>query len=157
MSRIYEETAKNSKIVKKELKDKGRKIISAKESKHMIEHNGKKYWRFDTGIIREIPRVEARKKLIIEAHEDLLHGGLETAYHKLKSLWYWLGIKSDVANVIKECEKCSNINRKKGGGCDFVTTSRKFERVALDIMKLNTEDKLVLLGINYFSRFVTAK
>ncbi|KAF9763034.1 hypothetical protein NGRA_1564 [Nosema granulosis] len=38
------------------------------------------------------------------------------------------------------------------GGCDFIATRRKFEKVALDLMDIDGEKRYVLVGIDYFTR-----
>lgn len=74
-------------------------------------------------------------------------------YYDLKTKWYWSGIKDDIKKVIEKCQVCIMKNRKKQGGNRFVTTSRKFERVAIDLMKIADEDMYVLMLVDYFTRY----
>lgn len=76
-------------------------------------------------------------------------------YYELKKEYYWLNMLENIKCVLKSCEECSIMNRKKKGGFDFVATSRKFEKFAIDIMYLEETNRFVLLCIDYFSRFVS--
>lgn len=84
LSRIYEVEASKKNLKKKINKIKGAQIIQGKEKYHVIENDGKAYWRFDSGIMKEIPKKDERKHMIQEIHKDMLHRGLETVYHELK-------------------------------------------------------------------------
>ena len=46
----------------------------------MINIDGKQYWKFDTDIIREVPKINERKHLIEKAHEKINHGNNESTY-----------------------------------------------------------------------------
>lgn len=48
-------------------------------------------------------------------------------------------------------------NRKNKGVSEFVKTTRKLEKWAIDIVKIETDDKLVMLGIDYFTRYLFAE
>jgi hypothetical protein len=43
-------------------------------------------------------------------------------------------------------------NRKKKGGTKFIQTTRKFQKVAVDIATLTSENKYLLIMIDYFIR-----
>jgi phosphoribosylformylglycinamidine (FGAM) synthase-like enzyme len=51
-----------------------------------------------------------------------------------------------------KCEVCGINNRKKLGGSDYVTTVRKLEKVAIDLIDIREEGKYVLVAIDYYSR-----
>ena len=70
----------------------------------------------------------------------------------MKKQWYWPGMKDQIKQAIKECGICSINNRKNTGGCEFIVTSRRLEKVALDIMEIESEKRYVLLGIDYYTR-----
>lgn len=48
----------------------------------------------------------------------------------------------------------STDQRKKKGKGEFVTTSRPFEKVALDLIDMSKEGKYLLICIDYFTRFI---
>lgn len=76
--------------------EKGTAIIEGKKAKHLFEFEGKTYWRFDSGIIREVPHIEDRKKIIIETHEKLLHRVIECVKYEIKKIYYWFGLNKDI-------------------------------------------------------------
>jgi RNase H-like domain found in reverse transcriptase/Reverse transcriptase (RNA-dependent DNA polymerase)/Integrase core domain/Integrase zinc binding domain len=141
LSRVYE--GQSPKNIKSE------KIKEGKILKHAIEKNGKTYWKFDSGEEVEIPEISERKEMVIKKHEELAHRGVETIYRRD---YYWPGMKETIVNVIKRCEVCGINNRKKLGGSDYVTTVRKLEKVAIDLIDIREEGKYVLVAIDYYSR-----
>ncbi|KAM0687638.1 hypothetical protein COBT_001119 [Conglomerata obtusa] len=92
LSRVYNED-KNNPIEIKEYTSKGTNIKDGKFKKHVFEENKKTYWRFDSGLIREVPLYENKKKIINETHELLKHRGTEACYYEIKKRWYWIGMK----------------------------------------------------------------
>jgi hypothetical protein len=152
LSRLYEEDAKkicDEKVYTK----KGKKTIEGKIEKHLFVSEGRNYWRFDSGIIREVPDVGERRNLAREKHEELLHRGVESVYYELKQKFYWIGMKATIFEVLSKCKTCIEMNNKKKGGSLFVTTSRVLEKVAIDLLDLGRNDKYVLVCIDYFSRW----
>ncbi|KAM0685891.1 hypothetical protein COBT_002895, partial [Conglomerata obtusa] len=57
-------------------------------------------------------------------------------------------------DVLKDCQECSIVNRKRISGFKFVQSSKVNERVPFDILNLNSFGQIVLIGIDYFSRYV---
>ncbi len=72
----------------------------------------------------------------------------------MKFEYYWPGIMTNIEQVIKKCEKCQIYNRKKSGGCDFVSTRFYLEKVAFDLIDYRDIGKYVLLSIDYHTRMV---
>jgi hypothetical protein len=150
LSRLYEEGDKD----KNEFGEKLKKIAY---EKHAFEKDEQEYWKFDSGHIAKIPKVEDRGKMIIDVHEELKHRSMSAVYHKIRKEWYWPNMKQDISIKLKGCETCQIWNRKNSGGCEFVTTSRPFEKVALDMIDIRNEGRYVLVCIDYFTRIVKAK
>lgn len=102
-----------------------------------------------------MPNDDEKIKIIMETHQEINHRGIEETYYALKSKFYWPGIKNTIINCLKKCEICSINNRKRRIGNRFVTTSKIFEKVALDIMQVSENNKFYLLVlVDYFSRFL---
>ncbi|KAF9749472.1 Transposon Ty4-H Gag-Pol polyprotein, partial [Nosema granulosis] len=152
LSRLYENEA-TTKIVNR---SHGDKVKSGKWTKHVIDKEGRKFWRFDSGKEVEIPDIGRRNELVEDAHVKTNHKGIEAVYYEMKDKFYWPGIKESIANKIKKCETCQINNRKTTGGCDFIATSRWMEKLALDIMFIENENLYVLVGIDYFTRLIGA-
>lgn len=101
-----------------------------------------------------MPESKTRKEIILDCHKKLLHRGTNTIYYALKEKWYWYGMKKDIDDVLSKCEECSINNRKRSEGNTFVTTTKQFEKVAIDILDLNLEKEKILIMIDYFSRYI---
>lgn len=63
-------------------------------------------------------------------------------------------MKNQIGYLLKNCEKCQIYNRKNISKGDFVTTSRPFEKVALDLIDMRKEGMYIMIAIDYFSRFI---
>lgn len=69
LSRLYEKE-KLGIIKNKEYTNEKSKLIKlGKWNKHVIEMHNRSYWRFDSGVLRELPEESKRKFIIFEAHE----------------------------------------------------------------------------------------
>ncbi|ELQ75842.1 retroviral ribonuclease H, LTR Retrotransposon, partial [Trachipleistophora hominis] len=77
--------------------------------KHLFAVDGKKYCRFDSGIVRGVPESENTEKLIIEAHLKTNHRGLVPIYYELKERYYWLGMKRHITEIIKGVRRVSGM------------------------------------------------
>ncbi len=156
LSRQFEGDTKTEEEKKQ---DETRRLIIEKQKqgkvdKHTVVKDGRKYWEFSSGERKEIMPKENRKDSVIRIHETLNHRGVKGTYYNLKQNWYWPGMKDEISRILKECDVCSINNRKTTGGCDFVATRNKLEKVALDIMDIGEFKRYVLLGIDYFTRRV---
>ncbi|KAF9762687.1 Pro-Pol polyprotein [Nosema granulosis] len=133
------------------------KQLQGKIKKHVIVKNGKEYWEFDDGTQREIPGVEERELVIREIHANLNHRGIKGTYYQLKQRYYWPWMKDRVSRILKECETCQVANRKNKGEVEFVTSSRKGEMFAIDVMEIGEPRRCVLVGIDYYKRHLRSK
>ncbi|KRH92119.1 putative transposable element, partial [Pseudoloma neurophilia] len=126
---------------------KGFKISGGKKNKHQTEEIGKLIWTFDSGEKREILRENEREGQIKKVHIDLLHRGVEYVYQEIKKKHCWPNIKKQIEAVINKCEICKKFNRKKGNKGEFVTSSRPFEKVALDLIDMRREGIYILVAL----------
>lgn len=156
LSRLYESDGIEEERMKIK-KERGDKLKEGKWNKRVKIVDGKEIWTFDNGKTAQIPPIEERKLLIQNIHDKLGHRGIESIYYQIKGEYYWPGIKETIKNVIKQCEVCQINNRKCTGGSEFVTTSRPFEKVAIDLIEERQEGKYILIGIDYFTRGIAAK
>ncbi|KAF9761577.1 Pro-Pol polyprotein [Nosema granulosis] len=100
---------------------------------------------------------DKRTNSVIKVNNELNHRGVKGTYYNLKQNWYWPGMKDEISRIIKECEICSINNRKTTGGCEFVATRKKLEKIALDIMEIGESSRYVLVGIDYYTRRLWGK
>ncbi|KAF9756190.1 Transposon Tf2-9 polyprotein, partial [Nosema granulosis] len=138
-------------------KERSVKQNQGKWNKHVKKDGDKEIWIFDSGREAEIPKKEIRESLIMSTHEDLGHRSLGSVYYDMKFHYYWPGIKQDIEDVLKRCEVCQVYNRKKTGGCDFVSSRFYLEKVAMDLIEFRDVGKYVLVLIDYYTRIVWGK
>lgn len=137
-------------------KDKRAKaIIIGKENKHIVEHENKRYWKFDSGEVREIPDEANRIEMIRQRHCELGHRNVTCIYYDLKKRYYWFGMKKEIEECIKNCTVCQINNRKNKPQPQYVSTKKPFEKIAIDLMEV--EGKYVLIGIDYYTRMIQAE
>lgn len=78
LSRQYEQPGRAERDLQR--KARAEKAKAGKWNRHVEERDGKEFWRFDTGKVVEIPRIEKRQSLVIEtivdAYNDTLHTGI---------------------------------------------------------------------------------
>lgn len=86
-----------------------------KFNNNVIESYGKKFWRFDSGECKELPNEQIREKIILEAHEKILHLSAEYTYYEIRKRFYWPRLRENVDRTLKACEICQTYNRKKKG------------------------------------------
>ena len=166
LSRLYENKTEETEQEAKEAKEaqekqrlkqeRGDRIRESRAKVHMTEREGKKWWRHDNGREVEVPEVEDRIALIAKIHEQLMHRGSKAVYYELRKAYYWPGMQKEVELQLKECETCKINNRKCAGGSEFVVTTRRGEKVAIDLIDVREECKYILVGIDYFTRVVSA-
>ena len=93
-----------------------------------------------------------QEKIIKEIHENTGHRGVDVIeYEIVKNYTRWPGIQNHIKGVIKNCIICSKNKVKSKGGSIYVQTSRKMEKLGLDILEHN--ETYILLAIDYFTRF----
>lgn len=61
-------------------------------------------------------------------------------------------MKDKIKETLKSCETCEIYNRKRKSGCEFISTTRFKEKMAVDLIDIRTEGKYVIIMIDYFSR-----
>lgn len=66
-------------------------------------------------------------------------------------------IKQQIQNVIKKCELCQRENRKNTIKGEFITTTRQFEKISLDLINTRKEGCYIMVGIDYFTRYIVTK
>lgn len=56
-----------------------------------------------------------RTRLIAAMHESALrgHSGIQATYHRVKRMFYWKGLKTDVDNFVKQCQVCQQAKAER--------------------------------------------
>ncbi|GJV51576.1 putative reverse transcriptase domain-containing protein [Tanacetum coccineum] len=88
-----------------------------------------------------IPSVGSVRKLIIdEAHTSryLIHPGADKMYYDLRDLYWWLGMKRDIAEYVSRCLTCSKIKAKHQKPSGLVQQPEipewKWEKIIMDLV-----------------------
>ncbi|KRH92075.1 putative transposable element [Pseudoloma neurophilia] len=68
---------------------------------------------------------------------------------KSKRKYFQPNIKKQIESVLKKCEVCKKYNRKKSSKGEFVTFSRYFKKVTLDLIDMRREGAYILVDIDY--------
>ncbi|GJT88426.1 putative reverse transcriptase domain-containing protein [Tanacetum coccineum] len=88
-----------------------------------------------------IPSVGGVRKLIMdEAHTTryLVHSGADKMYYDLRDLYWWHGMKRDIADYVSKCLTCSNIkaeHQKPSGLLQHLEIPKwKWEKITMDLV-----------------------
>lgn len=58
---------------------------------------------------RIIPHPQYRLDIINKAHEDTMHGGIETTLNKIQEQYFWKYMKNDIKKFLRCCFKCASV------------------------------------------------
>jgi hypothetical protein len=100
---------------------------------------------------------EEKSKLIIKAHEEIVHRSAKATYEHLKKKYKEDDINmKEVKDVLKRCFRCKLYNPIKITGWRYIESFNPGEKVAFNVIGL-IEDSFIVTGIDYFSRFAMAE
>ncbi|XP_060865999.1 uncharacterized protein K02A2.6-like [Metopolophium dirhodum] len=129
-------------------------MIECGEIKHyfqikneLIKENGIVY--FGNRII--IPKA-LRNYVIKKLHET--HLGITKTLKKIKLIFYWPGMSSDVKNFIEKCELCRkvSISKIKEPLLQHEIPELPFQKIGIDIAEVERSNYLVVM--DYYSRWL---
>ncbi|XP_071901271.1 uncharacterized protein [Coffea arabica] len=145
------------------------RIKEAQESDPVIQKNLEKVQKGEIldfklgseGVLRFRDRIvipadeEIRKEILEESHRSkyTIHPGVTKMYHDVKSLYWWEGLKKDVAEYVQKCLTCQQVKAEhQKPSVDRLTKSAHFLPVSMSfslekLVKLYTEEILRLHGI----------
>ena len=105
--------------------------------------------------------------LISEAHEPPTksHGGIHKTLQRLRQLYYWPNMTTQVRNFINKCEACklakpnNQVSKPPMGG--EMTTERPFQRLYIDFLgpyvRSKNGNSHIFIVLDHFSKFVFLK
>lgn len=99
-------------------------------------------------VLQEVKEGEVISEEIMKIHERMFHR--KNIMKELREV----GIKAtekELKEVLSKCEKCQEVDKKYKKAWKFRETSKPGELVAMDILEL-TKNKRILLAIDYFTR-----
>lgn len=115
--------------------------------------------------IKQIVVPKALQTYIMDRYHSCLimgHLGIVKTYSRIKLKYYWPNMHEDTIKFIARCNECmqrkSPIKRKHDMG--HVTVTRRFERVAMDILDVTNlsvnGNRYILLIVDYFTKYAVA-
>ncbi|MBW0501868.1 hypothetical protein O181_041583 [Austropuccinia psidii MF-1] len=81
---------------------------------------------------------KAQKQILKKMHEGLGHRGENETYRRIKTRYWWEGMKNIVKKWVRSCQKCqkrSKLQQKEEA--QISVTSTLFERVSKDVVQIN--------------------
>ncbi|KAJ4957552.1 hypothetical protein NE237_024663 [Protea cynaroides] len=74
--------------------------------------------------VPETESMDIRHRLMKEAHTTIysVHPGSTKMYHDLKKLYWWRGMKADVAKFVSQCLNCRKIKAERQRPAGIITT-----------------------------------
>ena len=74
--------------------------------------------------------------VLMEAHNNLGHNGIQHTYTLIQHLYYWKGIKNTITNHVKTCKKCQGRNWQivKYPELHFDVVTFPMEFISLDLI-----------------------
>ena len=87
-----------------------------------------------------IPPVNQRKEIIKEFHESVVggHKGASKTYWKIRSIYFWENMKSDVQKIVKSYKNCQRNKHVRQGNRQLMlitdTPKQTFEKIQIDMV-----------------------
>eukprot|EP00775_Hariotina_reticulata_P009856 gene9856-biopygen11780 len=130
---------------------------------HWDEQQGQLLRRLPDGAFRVVPRPEQRQQLIQQQHQMGGHFGTRRTATLVASKYWWHGLLSDVAAVVRQCEHCGRVR------ASFAATQPELQSLPISSMGFRWHADLcgpfpvssrgntyVLLAVEAFSKHLEA-
>ena len=135
-----------------------------KISDGLIEKLGKLYKQDEQGRLLKILKLDEIEAILYMTHDHPTgaHFGLVATYNKIKEKYYWKGMKQDIENYIKTCDKCQRRGQQGSKGyLHPITVEKPFERIGIDFMgplpRSRKGNKYILVITDYLTKWTEAK
>src|SRR5918992_1072205 len=126
----------NEQEYNKLLKDFGNGQTELLQGNRLKEENRKLYIEKNEKLLRVLKNNEIESILyMVHDHPTGGHLGIDAMYNKIKERFYWKGIKKDIENYVKTCEKCQ---RRGGimnkGYLNPIKVKQPFDTIGIDFV-----------------------
>jgi hypothetical protein len=106
-----------------------------------------------------------KHQLLKQAHDQPLagHQGQDNTYQRISQIYYWPGMKNDIQEYVKTCQKCQKRQRRTGSAPlnPIQKHPQPFYQVGIDVMgplpRTPTGKRYIVVAIDHFSKWVEAK
>src|SRR5436190_1451732 len=128
-----------------------------------IEKNGKTYKKKGEKYVRILEKDEIESILFMtHDHATEGHFGIDATYNKISEKYYWKGMKEDIKEYIRTCDKCQRRGQKGGEGyLNPIKVGKAFEMIGIDFVgplnRTRKGNKYILVVTDYLTKWPEAK
>ena len=128
-----------------------------------IEKNGKTYKKKGEKYVRILEKDEIESILFMtHDHATGGHFEIDATYNKISEKYYWKGMKEDIKEYIRTCDKCQRRGQKGGEGyLNPIKVGKAFEMIGIDFVgplnRTRKGNKYILVVTDYLTKWPEAK
>ena len=128
-----------------------------------IKKNGKLYKKKQDTYVRVLQQDEIGSILFMtHDHATGGHFGQDATYNKISEKYWWKGMKSDIQEYVKTCDKCQRRGQKGGEGyLNPIKVGQAFEMIGIDFVgplnRTRKGNKYILVVTDYLTKWPEAR
>jgi hypothetical protein len=90
-------------------------------------------------------------------HEISAYFGIETTYNKVKEKYYWKGMKKNIEEYVKSCDRCQRRGKpQEKHELHSIKVKEPFSQIGIDIVGplpiTKRENKYIVVAVDYFTK-----
>ena len=133
-------------------------------SEKLIEKFGKLYKKNEQGKLLKVLKEDEIEAILYMTHDHPTggHFGVNATYNKIMEKYFWKGMKKDIEDYIRTCDKCQKRGQQKSKGfLHPITVGKPFERIGMDFVgplpKSRKGNRYILVITDYLTKWTEAK
>ena len=143
----------------------GKKIEKLeKQSEKFIVKNDKIYKKTKEEELVKVLKEHEKESILYMVHDHPTggHFGRDATYNKIAGKYYWKGMKKDIEEYVKTCDKCQRRGQKGGEGyLNPIKVGKAFEMIGIDFVgplnRTRKGNKYILVITDYLTKWPEAK
>src|SRR6266480_215588 len=135
-----------------------------KQSEKFIEKNDKIYKKTKEEELVKVLKEHEKETILYMVHDHPTggHFGRDATYNKIAGKYYWKGMKKDIEEYVKTCDKCQRRGQKGGEGyLNLIKVGKAFEMIGIDFVgplnRTRKGNKYILVITDYLTKWPEAK